>query len=210
MTNASSARNQSGTAFQTRYIAFTGVFGAIAAVLMFLEIPLPFAPSFYQLDFSEVPVLIGTFAMGPVSGLLIELIKILVHLVVKGTHTAGVGEAASFMIGAALLIPAGIIYRRHKTRKTALIGMACGTLTMVVAGCFINAFILLPTYAKAFGMPMDALIGMGTAVNKNVHNLQTFALFCVAPFNLFKGVVVSAVTYVLYKHVSVLIHKAGQ
>ncbi len=209
MTNATSYEGgRSG--LRTKDIAFIGIFGAIAAVLMFFEFPLPFAPSFYELDFSEVPVLIGTFALGPLAGFLIELIKLLVHFVIKGTHTAGVGEAANLMIGCAFLLPAGIIYRVKKTKKRALIGMACGTLAMAVAGCFINAFILLPTYAAAFGMPMDALIGMGTAVNPSVNSLLTFALFCVAPFNLFKGIVVSAITFVLYKRVSGLIHRADQ
>ena len=193
-----------------RELAFIGMFGAIAAVLMFLEFPLPFAPGFYKLDFSEVPVLIGSFALGPIAGVFIELIKILIHFVIKGTSTAGVGELANFLIGIAFVLPAGIIYSLGKTRKRAIIGMIVGTLTMVAAGCFINAFVLLPTYAKAFEMPMDALIAMGTAVNPHVNSLLTFALLCVAPFNLLKGIVVSIVTMLLYKRISSLIKGVRQ
>ena len=193
-----------------RELAFIGMFGAIAAVLMFFEFPLPFAPGFYKLDFSEVPVLIGSFALGPIAGVFIELIKILIHFVIKGTSTAGVGELANFLIGIAFVLPAGIIYSLGKTRKRAIIGMIVGTLTMVATGCFMNAFVLLPTYAKAFEMPMDALIAMGTAVNPHVNSLLTVALLCVAPFNLLKGIVVSIVTMLLYKRISSLIKGVRQ
>ncbi len=208
----SAGRNGSraaGGRFSAKYVAFVGIFGAIASVLMFLEFPLPFAPPFYELDFSEVPVLIGSFALGPVAGVLIELIKILIHLVIKGTHTAGVGEIANFIIGCSFILLAGIIYVRHKTKKNAIVGMIAGTLLMTVIGCFVNAFILLPAYGAAFNMPIDALIEMGTAVNKSINSLFTFVAFAVAPFNLFKGVVVSVITMLLYKHVSGLIHASG-
>ena len=188
--------------FSVRDIAFIGMFGAIASVLMFIDFPLPFAPSFYKLDLSEVPVLIGSFALGPVAGIFIELIKILIHFIIKGTTTAGVGEIANFLIGISFILPASIIYRTGKTKKRAVIGMALGTASMIVVGCLMNAFVLLPAYAAAFGMPIDTLIGMGTAVNKAVNNLFTFAVLCVAPFNLLKGVLVSLITFLLYKHIS--------
>lgn len=192
--------------FGAREIAFIGMFGAIAAVLMYFEFPLPFAPSFYKLDFSEVPVLIGTFALGPIAGLFIELVKILLHFVIKGTSTAGVGELANFIIGAALILPAGLIYKSKKTKARAIIGMAVGTLCMTVVGSAINAFVLLPTYAAAFGMPLDAIVSMGTAINASVTDVTTFVILCVAPFNLLKGVLVSVITFLLYKRISGLIH----
>lgn len=196
------------TQYNVRRIAFVGIFGAIAAILMFIEFPLFFAPSFYQLDFSEVPVLIGAFAYGPVAGILIELIKNLIHFLIKGSATAGIGELAAFIIGIALILPASVIYRMGKTKKRAIIGMIIGTITMTVVGCLFNAFVLLPTYAKAFGMPIDSLIEMGTAVNSAVHDLFTFAVLCVAPFNLLKGAVVSVITLLLYKRISSLIKGA--
>ena len=188
-----------------RTMVMIAMLGAISMILMMFEIPLWFAPSFYEIDLSEVPVLIGTFALGPVSGALIELVKILLKLVIKGTNTAFVGDIANYVIGCALVLPAGVIYKREKTKKNAIIGMAAGTAVMTVAGCFINAYILLPAYGRAFGMPIDALVGMGTAVNPAITGLGTFVLLAVAPFNILKGVAVSALTLVLYKYISPLL-----
>ena len=186
----------------TRMIAQIGMLGAIAVVLMLFEIPLPFAPSFYEIDFSEVPVLIGCFSMGPLAGVLIELIKIILNLCINGSVTAGVGELANFVIGCALVLPAAFIYKRKKTKKGAVIGLVTGTLFMTISGCFINAYIMLPTYAKAFGMPIEALVEMGTAVNASITDLMTFVIFAVVPFNLLKGVLVSIIVLLIYKKIS--------
>ncbi len=185
-----------------RALVNISMLSAIAVILMLFEIPLPFAPSFYEIDFSEVPVMVGCFAMGPFAGALIEFVKILLNFVVTGTDTAGVGELANFIIGCSLCVPAGLIYRRKRTRTTALIGMAAGTVTMTVIGCAVNAFILLPTYAAAFGMPIDALVEMGAAVNPAINSLTTFVFFAAAPFNILKGVLVSAVVFLIYKKIS--------
>ncbi len=185
-----------------RTIVQTGMLGAVAVVLMLFEIPLPFAPSFYEIDFSEVPVLVGTFAMGPVAGASVELVKILLNFIINGTTTAGVGEIANFLIGCALVVPAGIIYRRKRTRTGALIGMAAGTVFMTLIGCLLNAYVLLPAYAAAFQMPIDALVAMGTAVNGSIDSLLTFVAFAVAPFNLLKGVLVSLIVFLIYKKIS--------
>ena len=185
-----------------RTIVQAGMLGAIAVVLMLFEIPLPFAPSFYEIDFSEVPVMIGTFAIGPVAGAAIELVKILLKFIINGTTTAGVGEVANFLIGCALVVPAGIIYRRKRTRTGAIIGMAVGTVFMTLIGCLLNAYVLLPVYATAFQMPIDALVAMGTAVNGSIDSLFTFVAFAVAPFNLLKGVLVSLIVFLIYKKIS--------
>ena len=187
--------------FTVRTLAQIGMLSAIAIVLMLFEIPLPFAPSFYEIDFSEVPVLVGCFAMGPWAGAMIELIKILLNLAINGTMTAGVGEFANFLIGCAFVIPAGIIYRKMHTRKGAIIGMATGTVLMTIFGCFLNAFVLLPAYGKAFGMPMEALVGMGTAVNAHITSLFTFVAFAVAPFNILKGIIDSLIVFLIYKKI---------
>lgn len=197
-TNAA-VRRESRT--DIRRIVQIGMLSGIAVVLMLFEVPLPFAPSFYEIDFSEVPVMIGCFVMGPLAGALIELIKILLNLLINGTVTAGVGEAANFVIGCALCVPAGLIYKKDHTRKGALAGMAVGTVVMAFAGCFINAFILLPAYGAAFGMPIDALVEMGTAVNPQITSLYTFVVFAVAPFNLLKGVLVSLIVFLIYKKI---------
>ena len=194
------------TGVNIRTMALVAMFGAVSVILMLVEFPLPFlAPPFYKLDFSEVPVMIGTFAMGPLAGVGIELIKILLNLMFNGTITAGVGEAANFIIGCSMVLPAGLIYRRHKTRKNAVIGLAAGTATMIVVGCFVNAFVLLPAYSAGLGIPMDTLVGMGTAINPAITNVGWFVVIAVAPFNLVKGVLVSIVTMLLYKRVSVII-----
>lgn len=174
---------------RTRTLTQIAMLGAVAGVLMNFEFPIPFlAPSFYQLDFSEIPVLIGSFAMGPLAGVVIELVKILVHLVTKGTMTAGVGDVANFILGCAFVIPAGLIYRFHhiKSRKHAVEGMAAGTVLTTAAACLMNAFVLLPAYGKAFGMPVEAFIEMGTAVNPSVNSLLGFVAMIIVPFNLFK------------------------
>ena len=190
-----------GAGTSVRKLVQIGMLAAIAVVLMLFEIPLPFAPSFYEIDFSEVPVMIGCFVMGPAAGAAIELIKIILNLVINGTVTAGVGEAANFVIGCCMCIPAGVIYKNYRTRKGALIGMITGTLVMTIAGCFINAYIMLPTYAAAFQMPIEALVAMGTAINPNITNLFTFVVLAVAPFNLLKGVLVSVIVFLIYKKI---------
>ena len=169
---------------------------------MLFEIPLWFAPPFYKIDFSEVPVIIGALALGPVAGMIIELIKIMLNFLIDGTITAGVGEFANLLIGCALVLPSALIYQKKKSRKGAMLGMALGTIVLTIVGSLLNAFLLLPVYSKAFGMPMDALIGMGTAVNPNITSLSTFVMFAVAPFNILKGIIVSLITLLLYKKIS--------
>lgn len=201
-TNETKTATNGKTKVKIQAIVQVGMLAAIATVLMLFEIPLPFAPSFYEIDFSEVPVLIGCFVMGPVAGAMIELVKILLNFIINGTITAGVGELANFLVGCSLCVPAGIIYRKTRTRKGALIGMITGTLVMTAVGCFLNAYLLLPTYAKAFEMPIDALVGMGTALNPSIHSLMTFVIFAVAPFNLLKGFLVSLIVFLIYKKIS--------
>ena len=174
----------------TKVIAQIGVLGAIAMVLMLFDIPLPFAPTFYKIDFSEVPVLVGAFT------------KILLNLLIRGTSTAGVGDLGNFLIGCAMCIPASLIYQKLHSRKGAIIGMVTGTVFMTIVGCFINAYLLLPAYAAAFHMPIDALVAMGTAVNSHINSLLTFVLLSVAPFNLLKGFLVSLIVFLIYKKIS--------
>ncbi len=182
--------------------------GALATVLMLIEFPLPFiAPPFYELDFSEVPVLIGAFAMGPLAGVVIEAVKVLLNLLLNGTMTAGVGELANFVMGVVFVLPAALVYKRKKTKKTALAGLAVGGLSMVVLGCFINAYVMVPTYAVAFEMPIEVIVGMATKIWPFIDTMFEFVLVCVAPFNLVKVILVSAVTMLVYKPLRRLIEK---
>ena len=189
------------TKVNVRTLVQVGMLSAIAIILMQFEIPLPFAPTFYKIDFSEVPVLIGCFSMGPFAGILIELIKVILNVVIKGTMTMGIGDVANFLIGCAYCVPAALIYQKKRTKNGAVAGMAAGTVSMTVIGCVLNAYILLPVYAKAFEMPLDALISMGTEVNGAITGLTTFVLLAVAPFNLLKGLLVSLVVFVVYKKI---------
>jgi riboflavin transporter FmnP len=183
------------------------VLAAVAAVLMLIEFPLFFAPEFYKLDLSEVAVLIGGFALGPVPAIFIELIKVLLNLALNGTVTGGVGEAANFIIGCSFVLPASIIYYKNKTMKSAIIGMIAGVAMMAVVGSLANYFVLLPVYAKVFGMPIQVFIDMGNALNSSIVDLRTFVLFAVVPFNVVKGIIVSAVTILIYKRLSPVLHK---
>lgn len=199
-TIANSAHAQSRN--RIRWIAQVGMLSAVATVLMMFELPLPFAPSFYQLDFSEIPVLVGSFSMGPMAGMMIELVKIILHVVLKGSMTGGVGDVANFVIGCSFCMPAAILYRKMHTRHGAEIGMAVGTVCMTLIGCVVNAYVLLPLYSKALSYPMDALVEMGTKVNSAITGLGTFVVFAVAPFNLLKGTLVSLVVFLIYKKIS--------
>lgn len=184
-----------------------GMFGALAGVLMIFEIPLTFiAPSFYGLDLSEVPILVGTFVLGPVAGAVMEIVKILVKLVLKPTSTGFVGEFANLVVGCSLILPAGILYRFSKTKKGAVLGMAAGTVMMAVVGVVINALIMIPFYSNL--MPLETIIQAGAAINPAISNVWTFAIICVGPFNIIKGVTVSLITALVYKRISVIIHSA--
>ena len=187
----------------SRRVSIVGICAAIAAVLHMLDFPVPFmAPGFYKLDFSELPVLLCGFFLGPTAAVYSEAVKILLKLLFKGTSTAFVGDFANFVVGCSLVLPATIWYHAHKSRHNALIGLILGTLTMTLLGTAFNAVYLLPKFAELYGMPLDAIIGMGTEIFPGVHNLSTFVMLCVAPLNLLKGVVVSILTMLLYKKVA--------
>ena len=191
----------------THYITYTAMFATMAGVLMLVEIPLPFAPPFYKIDLSELPIMICTFYLGPVAGVTAELVKVLVKLVLKGTTTAFVGDFANFAVGCSFVLPASLVYHAKPGKKSALIGLAAGTLCMTVFGSAFNAVYLLPKFAALYGMPLEAIIGMGTKVNAHITSVSTLVLFAVVPFNLLKGVLVSALTFLLYKRISPLLHK---
>ena len=195
--------------FSIRKIAIIGVFSAISFVLMLIEFPLPFAPSFYKFDFSDIPALIGGFEAGPMVGVMIEFIKVLLNILIQGTTSGFVGEIANFVVGAAFILPSTIIYRFKKTRKVALISCLAGTLCIAIVGSLLNAFFLLPAYAIMFGSGIDAFVGMGAAINPAISNVTTFCLFAVAPFNLVKGIADSAITFLVYKQLSPIL-KADQ
>jgi len=183
-------------------VSMIGVYGAIASVLHILDFPLLFmAPEFYKLDFSEVPVLLCGFYLGPSATVACEGVKILLKLLLKGTSTAFVGDFANFVVGCSLVLPATIVYHIKKTRTSALWGMAVGTVAITLFGTLFNAVYLLPKFSQLFGMEMETILSMGTAINGNVKDVTTFVILCVAPLNLVKGISVSALTLLLYKRI---------
>lgn len=194
--------------FTTRKMAMIGMFSAIATVLMILELPVPFAPPFYKIDLSELPALIGGFAFGPVSGVMIEFCKILLKLITKGTSTALVGEMANFVVGCSFILPASFLYWLKKSKKSAIFSSMIGTMCMTLVGSWLNGLYLLPTFAKMFGMPLlpdgsgASIVELGTQVNANITDVTTLVLFAVVPLNLIKGGVVSLITILIYKKLS--------
>lgn len=194
----------------THYISYTAMFACMSGVLMLIEIPLFFAPGFYKLDLSEMPVLICTFYLGPVAGAATELLKVIVKLLLKGTTTAYVGDFANFVVGCSFVLPASCIYHMKKSKRGALIGMIAGTLVMTIFGSLFNAVYLLPTFAELFGMPLEAIIKMGNDINSAINSVSTLVLFCVVPFNLLKGIIVTVLTMLLYKRISPLLHKGDK
>ena len=186
--------------FSTKNLAMMAILAAVGAVLMFFEVPLPFAPYFYEIDFSEVPILIGSFIMGPVAGVVMEFVKIMLKLALKGTWTFGVGDLGNFLIGCSFIVPASIVYRRLKNKKGMLIGCICGGLSMVVIGAFLNYFLLLPFYAQF--MPIEQIIELGASVNAFVYDMKSLVLWAVVPFNALKSLLVSILVILLYKRLS--------
>ena len=184
-------------------ITIVAVCGAIATVLHMLDFPLLFlAPSFYKLDFSELPVLLCGFYLGPAAAVTCEALKIVLKLLLQGTSTAFVGDFANFTVGCSMVLPAVIIYHIYKTKKSAIAGLCVGTIILTVFGSAFNAIYLLPKFSQLYGLPLDAIIGMGTKIHPGITNIPTFVLLEVAPLNLIKGMAVSVLTMLLYKKVA--------
>lgn len=193
--------------FDTRKMAVVGMFSALATIIMLFEFPVFFAPPFYELDFSELPILIGTFAFGPMAGVMMEFLKILLKLCIKGTSTAFVGDLANFAVGCSFILPASVVYAFRKSKKSAIAACIVGTLTMTIFGTAFNAVYLLPAFSKLFHLPMEEILAMGVDVNPFVRegDIFSFVAACVAPLNLIKGASVSIVTLLVYKPLSPII-----
>ncbi len=173
--------------FKTQLIVKTAILSVIAYLLMLVEIPVVFFfPDFLRIDASDVPAILGGFAIGPVAGVAIELVKNLIKFA-TGSYSGGIGELANFIIGTAWVLPASLLYRRNKTKRTALLGMVLGVVTMLVIGGLVNYFVLIPLYLPS----ADA---------------KSLVLYAIMPFNLFKGIVITVITLLIYKKLSPLIH----
>jgi len=186
-----------------RRVSIVGICAAIATVLHMLDFPLLFlAPGFYRLDFSELPVLLCGFYLGPSATVICEGVKILLKLLIKGTSTAFVGDLANFVVGCSFVLPATVLYHAHKSKHSAILGLVLGTAVMTVFGSAFNAVYLLPKFAELYGIPLETIIAMGAEIWGGIHDVTTFVILCVAPLNLLKCTVVSALTMILYKRVA--------
>lgn len=183
----------------TNSLVKISVLSVLSYILMVVDFPLPMFPSFLKLDFSDIPALLGAFAIGPMAGVMVQLVKVILHFLTK-TSTGGVGELANFLVGISYIVPAAIIYHRKKDRKHALIGLIAGTIAMTVVGAVVNIYITLPFYS-AF-MPMDEIVRLGTIINSKIVDIKTLVLYGISPFNIFKGALIAFVTLLIYKKVS--------
>ena len=179
---------------------------AMAFVLMLFEVPIPGFPPFLKLDFSDLPAIIGGFALGPVAGVLIEGGKVILNLVFHGSYTGGVGEVANFLIGGSFVFVAAYVYHKNKTKKNAIIGLVLGTIAMTVVGAVFNYYILIPLYATIMG-GMGNVIGFAAEGNSSIGSIAGIIVLGITPFNIIKGTIVSLITFVSYKRISPLISR---
>lgn len=189
---------------RVRYMAVTAMLAAAATVLMYIEFPVPFMPPFIKMDVSDLPALIGSFAMGPLYGVVIALVKNLIHLLVS--QSGMVGELCNFLLSAMFVLPAGLIYQRWKTKKGAFAGALTGAVVMAVLSLPINYFIVYPMYTMF--MPMDAIIGAYQLINPAIKDgdlLSCLVIFNM-PFTFVKGLISCIITFLIYKPLSPVIH----
>lgn len=183
-----------------RKLTTIAVMSAIGAILMFVEFPIPFLiPAFVKFDFSELPALLATFVFGPTAGVSVCLIKNLIHLLI--TKSAGIGELSNFVLGATFVYIAGLIYKRNKSRKAALIACITGAVAMAIVCIPLNYYIIYPAYAKMFG-GMDKIIAAYEEINSKATSLLTALVLSNVPFTLLKGISVSVITFLIYKPLS--------
>ena len=190
---------------KTRYIVNVAILSALAGVLMLIEFPLPIAPTFYKVDLSDVAVLIGGFALNAPAAIIISFMKVMISIILNGTSTAFVGEFAAFIMDGVFGFVASLIYQKEHTKKGAIKSLIFGTLSLTIIGAFVNYYLMIPAYVKFMNIPLDAILSLGSAVNKNINSLLTLIIFCTIPFNIIKGIIISIVTYLLYKHISPLL-----
>lgn len=182
--------------------------GVIGFILMFIEIATPFFPTFLKFDISDLPALIGAFAFGPLAGISIEFLKNLLHGLFIG-GTAFIGELANFAVGSVLVAVAGYIYGKSKNKKMAVGSLIMGTVAMSFTASILNYFIFLPLYETVLHFPINAIVSMGSKINPNIKDLNSLIVWCIMPFNLIKGSIVSGLTILMYKSVSPILHEEG-
>ena len=191
--------NTAKNKISVRYITVTAMLSAVAYVLMFIDFPIPFLiPSFIQMDISELPALVGAFSMGPMCGVLICMVKNLLHLFI--TSTGGVGELSNFLLGVMFVLPAGILYSRQKNKKTALKGAVIGAILMGLVSIAVNYFLTYPIYYNF--MPEEVILEAYRAIVPSMENILQCLVCFNMPFTIFKGLCTVGITMLIYKHIS--------
>ena len=186
-------------AWNARRLAFLGMLGALSMVLMLIRFPLWFAPSFLDFDVADLPALFAGFFLGPLDGVIVIFVKILLKIVFQGSNTAFVGEFSNVTMSCVFVLCASLIYKRNKTKKTAVLSMVIASVLVSIVGIFLNAYVMFPLYSNLYHMPMEAIVAAGSAVNPLVKDEVTLMLFAVFPFNLVKHAITSLVTFLIYK-----------
>ena len=191
----------------THNLTVAAMLSAVAFILMFIEFPIPMLiPAFIKMDFSDLPALLGAFALGPVYGVIISFMKNLLHIVIKGTSTACVGELSNFILGAIFSAVAGYIYKHHKSRKTAIIGAVAGAVAMGVLSVPSNYFVVYPAYVQFYHMPLEAILGMYQAILPSADSLIKCLILFNLPFTLVKGLLDAVPCMLIYKPLSPILH----
>ena len=193
---------------RTHKITVTAMLSAVAFLLMFVEFPIPaLIPTFVKMDISDLPELLAAFSLGPVYGVAVAFLKNLLHILFKGTSSAYVGELFNFLMGAVFSLGAGFIYRRKKSRKSALIGSVIGAILMAVLSVPLNYFVVYPAYVVCYQLPLDAIIGMYQEIRPSTNGLLECLMVFNMPFTFFKGMVDVLLCFLIYKPLSPLLHK---
>ncbi len=191
----------------THNLTVTAMLSAVAFILMFLEFPIPMLiPSFICMDFSDLPALLGAFALGPVYGVIISFLKNLLHILIKGTSTAFIGELSNFLLGAVFSAIAGYIYKQHKSRKTAILGAVIGAAVMAVFSVPSNYFVVYPAYVQFYHLPLEAILGMYQAILPSADSLIKCLIIFNLPFTLVKGLLDAVLCMLIYKPLSPILH----
>lgn len=196
------AKGRTKPKMNTKEMALCGLMGGLCTVLMMFRFPIPFMPPFMDFDFSGLVEIIGGFTMGPVAAFAIILVKVLLKCLTQGTSSAWTGEFQNIILSCAYVLPAVLLYNRHKTKKTAVLGMLLGTVTCSVVAIFTNLYIIIPFYAAFSGLTIDKIVAMCQAVNPLLSSKWRMAVLGIVPFNLIKNGILSALAFLVYKKLS--------
>lgn len=195
------------TEFNTRSLVKMAVLAALGAILMLIEVRLPVFPGILKLELGDLPALLGSLAMGPLAGVIIELLKNIMNLLLDFTFTFGVGELSNFIVGSAFVASASIVYQRSRDKRGLLLGLLTGIFCMTLTACLSNYYLIIPAYMKVGGFSLEKIVELFAAANSRITDLRTIILYAIVPFNLIKSTVVSIVALLLYNRVLPVLHR---